>query len=588
MSPRDLTVHPAIVEALSGDTLVDCLLSRAERPEQVAFWLEGLDAPDGEPVEVDAGRLLESAGRAARGLRRLGLEPGERIMLVLPTSLDFVFLLWGILLARGTPAPAYPPAGLGQLAAFSRNLLRMIEVARARFVVVPELLRGILTENGATRLGQAVLVTPEEIWAAAGSDGDAATTAAAVAPEELALIQFSSGSTGDPRGVCLSHGNILANVRAFATRIAAQPDDVCVTWLPLYHDMGLIGTLMATLMARVALVLFPPTDFLRKPAFWLQMLGKYRATIGVAPQFAYNLCVRKAPARAQAGVDLSCLRVLLNGAEPIHREGIEAFEEAYRPLGLRAGVVTPCYGLAEGTLAACMAVPGRAIAAARGESAEEGGESGERPVVSCGPPMDATEVRILGSDGTWLPEGAIGEICVRGPSVCRGILGADGIVPATNADGWLATRDLGFLRGGELYVTGRLKDLIIIGGRNIYPQDLEAVAAELPGFRPGRIAAFGVTEPGRATEVVVVVAEYTEAPDAAVHSVSELRRRLLERFGVIPHDTVLLGRGQIPVTTSGKIRRAQTRIEYERGAFSDVVYRVRPASPSPASPSSLR
>ena len=583
MSQRELTVHPAIVEALSGDTLLECLLSRAERPEQAAFWLEGLD---GEPVEVSAGQLLESARRAARGLRRLGLAPGERIMLVLPTGLDFVYVLWGILLAGATPAPAYPPAGLGQLAAFSRNLLRMIEVAQARFVVVPELLRSILTENGSATFGAAAqLLTPEEIWAAAETGEDAASAAA---PEELALIQFSSGSTGDPRGVCLSHGNILANVRAFAARIAAQPDDVCVTWLPLYHDMGLIGTLMATLMARVKLVLFPPTDFLRNPAFWLQVLGKYQATIGVAPQFAYNLCLRKAPAHTQAGVDLSRLRVLLNGAEPIHPQGIAAFEEAYRPLGLRAGVVTPCYGLAEGTLAACMAAPGRPLASARGDHVDEGGEAEPQAVVSCGPPMDATEVRILGSDGSWLADGKIGEICIRGPSVCRGLLGPNGIVSATNAEGWLQTRDLGFFDRGELHVTGRIKDLIIIGGRNIYPQDLEAVAAELPGFRPGRIAAFGVTEPSRATEVVVVVAEYTAAPDGAVQSVTELRRRLLERFGVVPHDTVLLGRGQIPVTTSGKIRRAQTRIEYERGAFNDVVYRLRPASEGAASPSSAR
>jgi fatty-acyl-CoA synthase len=342
-------------------------------------------------------------------------------------------------------------------------------------------------------------------------------------------------------------------------------------------------------MARVKLVLFPPTDFLRKPAFWVQVLGKYRATIGVAPQFAYNLCLRKAPAHTHAGVDLSRLRVLLNGAEPIHREGIEAFEEAYRPLGLRSGVVTPCYGLAEGTLAACMAIPGRPLTAAQGEHADESSEGeAQRPVVSCGPPMDGTEIRIIGPDGARVPDGSIGEISIRGASVCRGILGESGMVQATNAEGWLATRDLGFLHGGELFVTGRIKDLIIIGGRNIYPQDLEAVAAELPGFRPGRIAAFGVTEPSRATEVVVVVAEYTAAPDDALQSVGELRKRLLERFGVVPHDTVLLGRGQIPVTTSGKIRRAQTRIEYERGAFSDVVYRLRPAPDASAAPSSAR
>jgi fatty-acyl-CoA synthase len=350
--------------------------------------------------------------------------------------------------------------------------------------------------------------------------------------------------------------------------------------------MGLIGTLMSTLMAGVRLVLFPPTDFLRKPAFWLQVMGKYGATISVAPQFAYSLCVRKAPAERLGSTDLSRLRVLLNGAEPVQPGGVEAFEQAYRSLGLRSGVVTPCYGLAEATLAACMTVPGQPLATARATRDVEGeAAAGDAPpVVSCGPPMDGTEVRILGADGTWLPEGSVGEICVRGSSVCRGILGSEGMLSATNADGWLATHDLGFLHRGELFVTGRLKDLIIIGGRNIYPQDLEAVAAELPGFRPGRIAAFGVTEPTRATEVLVLVAEYTEASDQAMQRVTELRRRLLERFGVVPHDTVLLGRGQIPVTTSGKIRRAQTRAEYERDTFSEVVYRLRPPPASPDSP----
>lgn len=520
-------------------------------------------------------------------------------MLVLPTSTDFVFVLWGILLAGATPAPAYPPAGLNQLAAFSTNLLRMITTAKARFLVVPDILRDMLMENGSARFGTATLVTPEEIWAAAEPLDDQPSP---LDPEDLALIQFSSGSTGEPRGVCLTHTNILANVRAFAARITAQPDDVCVTWLPLYHDMGLIGTLMGTLMARVPLVLLPPTDFLRRPAFWLELLGKYRATIGVAPQFAYNLCVRKVPADALNGVDLSPLRVLLNGAEPIQAEGVSAFQAQYRSLGLRPGVVTPCYGLAEGTLAACMQTPGTALRVSRPAAAESpGGEETvtEPPaVVSCGSPMDETEIAIFGPDGGRLPERSIGEICIRGASVCRGILSDDGMTTATNADGWLCSRDLGFLDKGELYVTGRAKDLIIIGGRNIYPQDLEALAAQLPGFRPGRVAAFGVNEPRRATEVLVVVAETTVEIQRAAESVTELRRQLLERFGIVPYDTVLLKRGRIPVTTSGKIRRSQTRFEYERNTFQDVVYRLRPvassgrggsspeaAEPGPAGPS---
>jgi fatty-acyl-CoA synthase len=224
--------------------------------------------------------------------------------------------------------------------------------------------------------------------------------------------------------------------------------------------------------------------------------------------------------------------------------------------------------------------PGPTSVSARDGDAED---TPETEVVSCGRPMDGMEVRVVGADGDDLPEGIVGEIAIRGPSVCRGILHGDGIAPAADADGWLRTRDLGFLRGGELFVTGRLKDVIIIGGRNYYPQDIEAVAAEVPAFRPGRVAAFGFTEPVRSTEVLVMVAETTAEDSAtAATAAAALRRQLLERFGLVPYDTVLLKRGRIPITTSGKIRRSQTRADYERDGLADVVYRLRPASPAAA------
>jgi acyl-CoA synthetase (AMP-forming)/AMP-acid ligase II len=575
---RQRGLGPSIREALSGETLVDCLWKRAERPDQLALRLESLDQ---DLEEVTAGRLLEVATTGVHGLRAHGLLPGDRVFLVLPTGLDFVFLLWAALRGGATPVPAYPPASLEQLPTFSAGLLRMIKAATPRLVVVPRALREVLLGDGSVELGGATVVTPEEIWEAAAP----ATSDLPPPPRanDLALIQFSSGSTGDPRGVCLTHANVLANIRDFLARMSAQADDRCVTWLPLYHDMGLIGTLMGGLMSGIELALLPPTDFLRRPDLWLRLMGKYRATIGVAPQFAYNLCVRKVRPDALDGVDLSSVRVLLNGAEPIQAAGVEAFQNRFRPLGLRRGVVTPCYGLAEATLAACMRAPGRPLRLCQPAEPEAplGEEWREPPtVVSAGPPMDTVEVRILGPDGNWLPDGQIGEICLRGPSVCRGIVSGSDVVPAVDAEGWLHTKDLGFLDRGELAVTGRQKDLIIIGGRNYYPQDLEAAVEELPGFRVGRVAAFGVTERERATEVLVVVAETNGEPlENAVGSVAQLRQRLLSRFGVAPYDTVLLKRGKIPITTSGKIRRAQTRADYERNALRDVVYRLRPAPP---------
>ena len=315
-------------------------------------------------------------------------------------------------------------------------------------------------------------------------------------------------------------------------------------------------------------------------------MGKYRATVSVAPHFAYNLCVRKVDPAALPGVDLSPLRVLLNGAEPIRVAGVRAFQERYRVLGLRPGVVTPCYGLAESTLAACMQHPGlkpktlrSAAVSGNPHPAAPTRPDAKMEAVSVGPPLDGVEVGIREPGGDWLPDKEIGEICIRGPSVCRGYISQDGLRSASTADGWLHTGDLGFHYRGEFCVTGRLKDLIIVGGRNLQPHDLEAVAAELPGLRPGRIAAFGVSDSGRATEVLVVVAEAVEmSSDEAAGLVAQFRQRLLNRFGVTPYDILVVGRGQVPLTSSGKLRRSQARVEYERNAFREVVYRLRPAS----------
>jgi fatty-acyl-CoA synthase len=272
--------------------------------------------------------------------------------------------------------------------------------------------------------------------------------------------------------------------------------------------------------------------------------------------------------------------VILNGAEPIQPDGVNAFQKLYRPLGLKPGVVTPCYGLAEATLAATMAPFGRKLILAQPAPQQ----NGKRPkrghtnskMVSVGPPMQSMEVRVVDDNGRTARQGRVGEIHIRGDSVCRGYLSMRGLKRATDSDGWLPTGDLGFFKGGELYVTGRLKDLIIVGGRNVYPQEVEEVAGKIPGFRPGRVAAFGMVEPERATEVLVIVAETAEMPaKEAIAAVATLRQQVLNRFGVVPYDTVLVRGGEIPRTTSGKLRRNQTREEYEGGAFQNAIYRAR-------------
>jgi acyl-CoA synthetase (AMP-forming)/AMP-acid ligase II len=543
-----------VAAALASRNLGECLARRGSSPEAAACWVEQLDGPS---VALNAGELLQGATRAARGMQRHGLGAGHRVVIVLPTGIDFLFTYWGALLAGVTAVPAYPPLGLHQLDAFGERLERMAAIVDAKLVVVPEALRSVLSP---ARSNGHRLVTPEEIL-------DAADDTVPISPagaDDLALIQFSSGSTGEPRAVCLTHRNILVNVGAFLARIRIRAGDVCVSWLPLYHDMGLIGTMMGAVLSGTPLVLIPPTDFLRRPLHWLEIMGRYRATISVAPQFAYNLCVRKAETTTLPDVDLSPLRVLLNGAEPIDAAGVAAFQQRFRPLGLRPGVVTPCYGLAEATLAAAMRIPGqrlRAVVSGAGQGATPS------KVACVGRAMSDIEIGIRDERGAWLPDGKVGEICLRGPSVTSCYLGERGRVSATDRDGWLATGDLGFVDGGELFVTGRLKDLIIIGGRNLYPQDIEAAAAEVPGLRPGRVAAFGVTARDRATEALVLLAEVADGTTSMAATAAKLRQRLRDCFGVTPHDVVLLPRGQVPVTTSGKLRRSQARADYERGAF---------------------
>jgi len=333
----------------------------------------------------------------------------------------------------------------------------------------------------------------------------------------------------------------------------------------------------------VQLISIPPQDFLKRPDFWLRILGKHKGTITVAPQFAYSLCVRKVQPGQLEGTDLSSLRILLNGAEPIHAADIEAFEKQFESIGMPTGTVTPCYGLGEATLAVTMRHPNSGIhGTLRPPDVEDDvvppPENSEDAaiVTSVGPPLKGVEVRIVSHDGKVEPDGVIGEICVRSATVCAGYVKEHGIERAVDAEGWLPTGDLGFMSEGELYVTGRKKDLIIVGGRNIYPQDVEEEAARIEGLRPGRIAAFGIPEPDRGTEVLVVVAETNEVgPQDPAKALADLRRRILARFSITPYDVVIVGRTQLPLTTSGKLRRFQTRTEYLHDSFTEIVARLR-------------
>jgi acyl-CoA synthetase (AMP-forming)/AMP-acid ligase II len=542
-------------------TIVEALEARAtSAPAEPAIWLESLDAP---AETITCAGLRDAAFAAAARLAGSGVDRGDAVVFLLPTGRDLVEIFYGALAAGAVSVPLYPPAGARQLEASLTNVRRVVGLTRpAKLVTLDPLADLLRREPG---IGDATdVVTAEELAAA---EPAAAEPARAPRPDDLALIQFSSGSTGVPRGVALTHHNIVFNVRAFQAVVGMGPPDVAANWLPLYHDMGLIGTLIGTLVIRIPLALFSPLDFLRSPALWLQTMSRYGANMSVAPQFAYNLCARKVRDEELDGVDLSHVRLLLNGAEPTDVDECRRFEERFAGVGLRRGVVTPCYGLAEHALAVSMAPPRADIPVRRVDGVNAG---------SAGPPLGGTEIEIVDRSGSLLPDETIGEIALRSESVCAGYVIEGGIARATDADGWLRTGDLGFLSGGELFVVDRLKDVVIVQGRNLYPHDVEKEVARVPGVRRGRVAAFGVRSAELGTEGLVVAPEVVLEPDAdPVRCAAAVRRRIVEGFGVAPYDVVLLPRGRIELTSSGKLRRHRIRAEYEAGAIHDAVYSLR-------------
>jgi acyl-CoA synthetase (AMP-forming)/AMP-acid ligase II len=545
-------------------TLVDAIRARGEAGDEVAIWFEGLG------VEAQQMTCAELLSRSAAVAARLDIQRGDKVVIVLPTSPEFVLTFCGTLLAGGVNVPLYPPAGSQQLSSFKANLRRVVRLVRPAKLVAIEPLLALFDDDEELR-SLTDIVVPSQIVG-----GEADTLPPPPGPDDLALIQFSSGSTGEPHGVALTHHNIVYNVRAFQRAIEGTPDDVAASWLPMYHDMGLIGTLLGTITIGMPLALFPPLDFLRSPRLWLDVMSRYRVTCGVAPQFAYNLCLRKLGDDELEGLDLSSLRLLLNGAEATDLDACREFERRFSAVGLRRGVITPCYGLAEHALAVSIGryledVPSERLDRASGTVGDHG-----REIASVGPPVAGSEVEIWDADGNRLGEREIGEITVRSESICQGYVTEGGVELVADEDGWLRTGDLGFLADGHLYIVDRLKDVVVVAGRNVYPHDIERELGQVPFVRVGRVAAFAIRNAEHGTEALVVAAESSAASDEdCVSCVGDIRTRLVEAFGISAYDIVLLPRGRLPLTTSGKVRRHRAKHEYEDGLIDERLYSLR-------------
>ena len=560
--------------ALDGvETITGALRRRAQlTPDQIHIHL--LDEAE-RALPITYAELFTGAAAVARALRRRGVAPGDRVALMLPTSREFFHSFLGTLLAGAVPVPIYPPVRIDKIEDYAERQTALLANAEARLLVtfraaerLARLLRPRVASLAAVvcaeRLG-------EEESARAASAEDLEDGASS---QDLALIQYTSGSTSDPRGVALSHRNLLANLRAIGYGVGARPGDVTICWLPLYHDMGLIGCWLFSLYYGLPIVALSPLAFLRRPERWLRAIQRYRGTLSPAPNFAYELCVRKIDGAALDGLDLSSWRVALNGAEPISPDTLARFEERFRPCGFRPETMMPVYGLAECTVAltfAPLTEPPRVDRVVRRsfqceKRAEPAAESDTEALryVSVGRALPEHEVRIVDDNDQPVGERVEGHLQFRGPSAMQCYFrNPEATRAARTADGWHRTGDLAYWGEGDLFITGRTKDLIIKAGRNIYPQEIEEAAAEAEGARRGCIAAFSVPDPKTGTEQLVVVVETRLSdPAARARLTAEIKRRVSAACCAAPDVVRLVAPQTVPKTPSGKLRRTACRQLY--------------------------
>jgi acyl-CoA synthetase (AMP-forming)/AMP-acid ligase II len=539
------------------DTLQQLLLRARERPGTGIRFADAAERETFLSWETIAAR----AERVAGGLRARGVAAGERVALVYPTGEEFFPAFFGTLLAGAAPVPLYPPVRFGRLAEYRARTAAMLAAVEAALLLADRRLAPLVGEAAADappRLGVATLAElPEE-----------SASASAGRPDDLALVQFSSGTTVEPRPVALTHRALLAQIETLNAHWPDTPEvrQSGVSWLPLYHDMGLVGCVLLALERPATLTLLPPEAFLARPALWLRAIARHRATISVGPNFAYALAAERIRDEELSGCDLASWRFALVGAEAVSAETLRGFAARFAPHGFAARALTPVYGLAEATLAvtfSALDAPFRAerferallARAGRAEPAASAAEASE--LVSVGRPLPGFAVELRDERGVRLPERRVGRVFVAGPSLCAGYFGRPEETAAVLRDGWLDTGDLGFLERGDLFLVGRAKDVLVVRGANHAPVDLERAVDRLPGVRTGCAAAVAYRAAGAATDRLLLLVECRRGTDGATRAAlpAACRAAVLAATGLALDEVHVLEPGTLPRTSSGKIRR---------------------------------
>ena len=519
----------------------------------------------GTTDSVSWAQLHSGARAVAANLQGRGISPGDHVALLGPTSRPLVTAIQAVWLTGATVVVLPLPMRLGSLEEFVGQTRARIRSADTAMVLVDADLAAFIVPAP----GDPPLVVLSDLIPGPGRPTELDFNAKEVDPQSLAILQFTSGSTSDPRGVMLPHATVLANLDGVATAAQLDPDDdVLVSWLPLYHDMGLLGLLTLPMISGAQLVLGAPQDFMAAPARWMQWMSDFRGTATAGPNFSYALAARAL--KRMSGLDLSRWRVALNGAEPVNPATVKDFIEAGAPFGFRAGAAFPAFGMAEVAIGGSFPPPMRGLVTdyvdARALESENRAvpvapdADGVRGLARLGRPIPGLQFRICDpATGAELAEREVGELEIQGTSVTPGYYKHPDLTAATFRDGWLRTGDLAYLVEGELVICGRIKDLIIVGGRNVFPQDVERAVEDVEGVRAGNVIAFGV-DGHRGKEGLVVVAE-TKANDAASVR-SAVAERIRASIGLSAGDIVLVEPGTIPKTSSGKLQRSLCKTRY--------------------------
>ena len=552
--------HPTLLHALTAAARLDepnvgiTLLPERERDAEVRWTYR---------------ELYEDARLLAGGLEKLGVRPNDRVLIVLPTCLEFLSSFFGVLMVGAIPVPAYPPSGF-RIEAGLEKLAHIAKHSGARVCITWKTIEGLLGDLAHESKALERIVDVESLRTTRLSKVHKTKAS------NVAFLQYTSGSTGNPKAVVLTHDNLLSNIHAMGMALEISRKDVIVGWCPLYHDMGLIGTFLSAVYWRTPLVLMPPTAFLAKPKRWLRAMSDHRGTISPAPNFGYALAVSRVKPEDREGLDLSCFRVALNGAEPVTLQAVAEFTRAYAPYGFDANAMFPVYGLAESSLAVTFPEPKRSVRAltvdrqaltnGRAEIVPEGA-AGSIAICCVGKAVPGHSVRVVDDTNTPVADYVVGHVITAGPSVMQGYFGNAEATAAVLRDGWLRTGDLGFIENGELFVCGRAKDVIIVRGKNYHAEDVELYAERVEGVRRGGVVAFSVAD-DEGKDGVVLVCETRETDPTKLPSIAEgVKTAVFVGAGLEVNDVVLVPPHTIPKTSSGKRQRRRTKDAYTTGTL---------------------